>query len=661
MTSETLDTALDLIEQHLPVFPARHDKAPLTRRGFKDATTDAGQIRKWWEQWPDALVAVPTGATSGLVVIDIDPEGEDWYASHLLDLAPGRVHQTRRGHHLLYQHPANDVAIPSSAGRIAPGVDVRGDGGYAIWHPAQGLPVVGDLEDITPLPKWLKERCYSPKTISSASVTEQRLTETPKIIHEGRRNTTLTSIAGRLRFKGFEVDEIESTLSSLNAKRCQPPLPQAEVHQIARSIGRYEKGRNFNARRSSPNCATHASSGDEHTPSNQDWDSLDLSQGSIHSMLDKPPRRQEFLIKDILPKDIVAVLAGAGSMGKGYATLQLAFSVATGLPWLDMETESPGSVLMLSSEDDAQEIHRRIWKIARYYRENVCKPEEWPKFEGLLKNRLYIIDRTGKDNRLTSKIARQTVRSDFSDSIVREVKKLDEPALVILDPLSRFDGGEPNDNADATKLIEAVEYIRKKTGTTVVLPHHVNKASLRDGDSAQHAVRGASGIVDGARWVGLLYTPKDNAKNRSKYAPKEKRLYFKVVKGNYIKPDTGRWLVRGAGGVLRPEKAETEDTRSTRDREKDDYPICLRRIQDLLHKKGAMPKRRIEDSYGGKDNLLRTGKTRVRNIIKRAIEEGDLILRPDPKSGHQVLDIPHAAENSSRLDGCQPEVLTASC
>ena len=56
----------------LPVFPCKPTKAPYTAHGFKDATLNLVQIREWFARWPDALVAVPTGAASKLLVVDVD-------------------------------------------------------------------------------------------------------------------------------------------------------------------------------------------------------------------------------------------------------------------------------------------------------------------------------------------------------------------------------------------------------------------------------------------------------------------------------------------------------------------------------------------------------------------------------------------------------------
>src|SRR5699024_11605617 len=40
-----------------------------------DATTEPGQVEAWWKQTPTANIGLPTGAASGLVVVDIDVHG----------------------------------------------------------------------------------------------------------------------------------------------------------------------------------------------------------------------------------------------------------------------------------------------------------------------------------------------------------------------------------------------------------------------------------------------------------------------------------------------------------------------------------------------------------------------------------------------------------
>ena len=73
-----LDDALDYAAHGVPVFPCRpKDKGPCLSkreggRGYKDATTDATQIRAWWTRWPNAMIGMPTGTPTGLAVFDVD-------------------------------------------------------------------------------------------------------------------------------------------------------------------------------------------------------------------------------------------------------------------------------------------------------------------------------------------------------------------------------------------------------------------------------------------------------------------------------------------------------------------------------------------------------------------------------------------------------------
>jgi hypothetical protein len=168
-----LATALYLAEElGIPVFPCRRAdewievhgqrklrkaKSPLTRRGFADATRNVEQITEWWNEYPDALIGVPTGAASGLFVIDVDPRGAEWYAANASRLEAKRVHKTHRGHHLLYRA----CGLGCSTGTLADGVDTRGEGGYVVWWPAEGMPTVGDLEDVGDLPEWVRAALQS--------------------------------------------------------------------------------------------------------------------------------------------------------------------------------------------------------------------------------------------------------------------------------------------------------------------------------------------------------------------------------------------------------------------------------------------------------------------------------------------------------------------
>jgi hypothetical protein len=155
------DAALALVQQRgLSVFPCKvADKTPYTTHGFKDATADPERIRRWWSQWPNALIGVPTG--SNFVVVDVDlqhREAQDWYAR--ANLPTTRMHVTRSGgRHILFQ-PTDYVRC--SASKIWRHVDTRGHGGFIIWWPASGFEVL-NVDSLAPVPDWILRGLQQPK------------------------------------------------------------------------------------------------------------------------------------------------------------------------------------------------------------------------------------------------------------------------------------------------------------------------------------------------------------------------------------------------------------------------------------------------------------------------------------------------------------------
>lgn len=128
----------------VPVFPcAPGGKQPITRRGFHDATTNPVQVQAWWRRFPEANIGLPTGAASGVVVVDVDVHGTNGFdaltAADRAGLVAGWELQVRSpsgGLHLYFPAPAEEQ--PSwQAGRA--GIDFRGDRGYIIAPPSHRI------------------------------------------------------------------------------------------------------------------------------------------------------------------------------------------------------------------------------------------------------------------------------------------------------------------------------------------------------------------------------------------------------------------------------------------------------------------------------------------------------------------------------------------
>lgn len=121
------------------VFPLKpQSKIPLTQHGFKDATRNADQIIQWWTQYPDANIAIVTGAESGLFALDVDPrnggnEDFDQLSTELgINLQLMNTPQSLTGSggfHLFFQYPTTQVI---RSGKLSAGIDIKGDGGYVV-------------------------------------------------------------------------------------------------------------------------------------------------------------------------------------------------------------------------------------------------------------------------------------------------------------------------------------------------------------------------------------------------------------------------------------------------------------------------------------------------------------------------------------------------
>ena len=240
--------ALEYAGRGWPVLPLR-GKAPLTAHGYKDASIDTDQIRRWWLEHSEAGIGIVVGAASGLCVLDVDPRsGGDVSLAQLVDehgALPDTLSVATAGGGAHHYFSYNKAATRST---IAPGLELKARDGYVVAPPSRN-PETGvaytwsnDRNTVlADLPEWLLGRR---KIIArEASVPGS----TAEIIAEGERSAMLTSLAGTIRKRGATQAGILAFLLAENAARCLPPLPEREVERIARSVARYAPDDDTNA------------------------------------------------------------------------------------------------------------------------------------------------------------------------------------------------------------------------------------------------------------------------------------------------------------------------------------------------------------------------------------------------------------------------------
>lgn len=178
-----LEAALLYAKHGSYVFPA----PPGEKKSYKSkkfsggrnwgATRDEKEIDRDFKHWPEANIGLPTGIKNGFFAVEADTlEGHqvDGIASlRALEAKHGKLPDTRMvispsgSEHYYFKYPT-DCTIRNSASEIAPGVDVRGEGGMVLAPPSI-KPGVGAYRwlkqlPIVAAPDWLIELCKLDET-----------------------------------------------------------------------------------------------------------------------------------------------------------------------------------------------------------------------------------------------------------------------------------------------------------------------------------------------------------------------------------------------------------------------------------------------------------------------------------------------------------------
>jgi hypothetical protein len=143
------------------------------------------------------------------------------------------------------------------------------------------------------------------------------------VIPDGRRNTVLTSLAGTARDRGGTEAEIYAFINRVNGDRCDPPLDDDEVRNIARSVAQYE-----------PKNAPKKTADPNRTPGPG-------TRSPIVEAMTRGVKPPEQLIEGILYAAMIHSLYGLPGAGKTLLALWMALQVIRqGKPVLYLDQEN---------------------------------------------------------------------------------------------------------------------------------------------------------------------------------------------------------------------------------------------------------------------------------------------------------------------------------
>jgi hypothetical protein len=215
-----------------PLLP--RSKLPATTNGFKDATNHFGKIMEWHSANSEYNWGLATGK---LIVIDVDPKNGGSLDS-LSGLPQTLIAKTGSGGcHLYYKNSGLDIR--NSVSKLAPGVDVRGQGGYVVLPPSthpngNKYEWLTGINSLVEVPKILRDK------LEVIKVTAARFIQ-PELITNGGRNDTLFRLACSLKTRGLLDESILAAILIENKRRCSPPLEEEEIEKIVQSSARYDK------------------------------------------------------------------------------------------------------------------------------------------------------------------------------------------------------------------------------------------------------------------------------------------------------------------------------------------------------------------------------------------------------------------------------------
>ncbi|MFQ5510190.1 MAG: AAA family ATPase, partial [Leptospirillia bacterium] len=287
---------------------------------------------------------------------------------------------------------------------------------------------------------------------------------------------------------------------------------------------------------------------------------------------DGPAPEQQFLVDGVFPLGVAAILGAMGDTGKGMFTLDLALKVARkgSRGYLSNPdtafggaVRAEGAVVILSAEDDAGEIHRRLERLDRYGWRKQCADRLWivplPNAGGP-----FPIVTMGQDG--------PQATPQF-EKLRAQLTAIDDLKLVVFDPLSSFVHADVSSDTTAGSFATGLlASLATETGATVLVAHHLRKPSntkaVTTPEAARDAIRGTSALVDGVRAAYVLW-PADEDTQKEAFERLQRKwernavFHGAVVKANGPADRLVRTYVRNEAGLLEDCTSQVRQTGST--------------------------------------------------------------------------------------------------
>jgi hypothetical protein len=330
--------------------PGKH---PINTRGASDPITDPEVATRQWEQTPKANIGIVAGA-SNYVIVDAD---SDEAIDRLQEIADDETWEaivnapkvkTAKGYHFYLADTTGGFG-PSVGKGDDLGIDIRAGVSYVVAPPslhASGTTYAWETDkppfDAPRATPWLQKYVTERREQKEKSIVEEGFT-----VSEGSRADFIVEMAGVLRRRGFNEEEINASLIPLNRRVVNPPLSEKEVRNHVHGICQYPPS-------GIPESFKVAST------STDDLIERLHALDTRHLVEDAPPLI-DWVWQDYLAPGTLNMLHGDGGLGKSYLSLKIAEQMLQpdGGELFARKIKA-GGVVILDGENAESQIHHRV-------------------------------------------------------------------------------------------------------------------------------------------------------------------------------------------------------------------------------------------------------------------------------------------------------------
>ena len=189
------------------------------------------------------------------------------------------------------------------------------------------------------------------------------------------------------------------------------------------------------------------------------------------SALESAEEQKPWLIERLWSAGAVGIVSGPPKALKTWTALEMAISVATGLPCLaTFPVHRSGPVLLYAAEEPMPALHSRLHALARNH----------------------ALDLDQVDIRVIAADSLRLDRGEDREKLTATVK-FHRPVLLILDPLIRLHGLDENQSGPMAELLGYFRSLQRSTGTAIAIIHHSRKHAASSAAPGQ-SLRGSSDL-----------------------------------------------------------------------------------------------------------------------------------------------------------------------